>query len=119
VAKPTPASGDHEVDAALRDFVVTLRENSERVELALTKAEAALAARATGRSYSEIVESEQRPLVVELVSTNIEALMSSGGRLRRAAARTLHDEGMTMQHIADLFGVSRPRISALLRSTER
>ena len=33
-----------------------------------------------------------------------------------AEARALHDEGLTMAEIAALFGVSRQRVSALLRS---
>jgi predicted transcriptional regulator len=35
--------------------------------------------------------------------------------VRRTEARTLHREGLTMDQIAQLFGVTRQRVSALLR----
>ena len=46
---------------------------------------------------------------------NLVALVDAGSRLRRAEARALHVEGMTMEQIADLFGVTRQRVSALLK----
>ena len=44
--------------------------------------------------------------------------MSAACRLRRAQAAALHDEGLTMDRIAELFGVTRQRISQILRSRE-
>jgi transposase len=44
-------------------------------------------------------------------------LHAYGNRVRRTEARALHGEGMTMDEIAKLFGVTRQRISALLRDS--
>lgn len=73
------------------------------------------ALRGEGRSWAEIVPIEERPLVVELLADNFGRLSTAGARLRRAQAKALHDEGMTMEQIARAFGVTRQRVSALLR----
>ena len=73
--------------------------------------------RADGKSYSEIVPTEERPLIVEMLSDNLERLADVGSKLRRAEAQALYNEGMTMAQIADLFGVSRQRIAVLVRAS--
>ncbi len=67
------------------------------------------------RSLREIVPREQRPLLVQLLTVNAELLHRCGNRVRRTEAHALHREGLTMDEIARLFGVSRQRVSALLR----
>ncbi len=74
--------------------------------------------RLTGRPYREIVSAESRPLVVELVTHSVSELDRAGVRVRRDEAEALYREGMTMEAIAELFGVSRQRVSALLRARE-
>jgi predicted XRE-type DNA-binding protein len=69
-----------------------------------------------GEPVGQVVADEERPLVVELVTENMQALESWGSILRRTEAQALRAEGMTQQEIADLFGVTRQRISALLAS---
>lgn len=70
---------------------------------------------AAGKSLTSIVEAEPRPLIVELITTNIDALQAEGSHLRWAKAAALRAEGMTVTAIAELFGVSRQRVSALLQ----
>ena len=84
------------------------------------RADAITALHANGKAWSEIVKEEDRPLIVELLTANLNRLMSAGGQLRRAKAKALHDDGMTMEQIAHFFGVTRQRVSALLndRSTD-
>ena len=65
-------------------------------------------ARASGRPLREIVPNEGTPLLVQL--------LTESNRVRRTEARALHREGMTMDEIAKLFGVTRQRVSALLRA---
>jgi DNA-directed RNA polymerase sigma subunit (sigma70/sigma32) len=72
-------------------------------------------ARAGGRPLREIVPFEQTPLIVQLLTESTNLLHSYGNRVRRTEARALHREGMTMDEIAKLFGVTRQRVSALLR----
>lgn len=70
---------------------------------------------AAGRPIKEIVPEEEAPPIVQLLTESAEALHVHGSRVRRSEARVLHREGLTMDQIAVLFGVSRQRVSALLR----
>jgi plasmid maintenance system antidote protein VapI len=70
-----------------------------------------------GRRLPEIVPAEQSPLLVQLLTESANLLHTYGTRVRRTEARALHREGMTMDEIARLFGVSRQRVSALLRDS--
>ena len=71
--------------------------------------------RGEGRSYAEIVEAEESPLIVQLVTESATALDTFGVRLRRLEALALYNDGLTMEQIAVLFGVTRQRVSALLK----
>ena len=101
---------------ALEGLVRALRANSARIEATITRAERIREQREAGMRYRDIESGEERPLIVELTRDNLAALVEAGSRLRRAEARALHAEGMTMEQIAELFGVTRQRVSALLRS---
>ncbi len=68
-----------------------------------------------GDDLTELVEAEASPRVVELISTNIASLETVGSELRASLALALREEGLTIEAIAGLFGVTRQRISALLR----
>jgi DNA-directed RNA polymerase sigma subunit (sigma70/sigma32) len=70
---------------------------------------------AEGRPLRDTLSQEQTPLIVQLLTESTNLLHSYGNRVRRTEARALHREGMTMEEIARLFGVSRQRVSALLR----
>ena len=105
-----------EVLASLDALVRVLQENGLRNERAIARASVIRQERLSGKSYREIIASEQRPLVLEMATQSLDRLMAAGARLRRAEANALHREGMTMDRIASLFGVTRQRVSALLRS---
>lgn len=68
-----------------------------------------------GDDLVELVEQEEPPRVVELMSTNMATLETVGAELRAAQALALRSEGLTIEAVADLFGVTRQRISALLK----
>jgi predicted XRE-type DNA-binding protein len=73
---------------------------------------------AAGRPLPQIVPAEDRPLLVQLLTESANLLHTYGTRVRRTEARALHNAGMTMDEIARLFGVSRQRVSALLRGND-
>lgn len=60
------------------------------------------------------MDSESRPLIVELVTAKLDRLFKAGNRIRRAEAAALHAEGLSMERIAATFGVTRQRVSQLL-----
>lgn len=62
-----------------------------------------------------LVEAEGTPRMVELISTNMATLETAGAEFRAAQALALRAEGLTIEAIAGLFGVTRQRISALLK----
>lgn len=68
-----------------------------------------------GDRLADLVEDEERPRTVELLTANLATLETAGSELRAAQALALRDEGLTISAIAELFGVTRQRISALLR----
>jgi len=106
---------DDDVLLALDRLVDAVHATQRANEDILRRAEQIRAQRAEGRTWGEIVDHAEGTLAVELVRRNLEALFDAGGQLRRAEARALHDEGRTMEEIAKIFGVSRQRVSALLK----
>jgi DNA-directed RNA polymerase sigma subunit (sigma70/sigma32) len=99
-----------DLDRALDQSVVMAQRMKDRmVEIR--------AAYAEGRPLSEIVLREEAPLIVQLLTESTNLLHTYGNRVRRTEARALHQEGMTMDEIAKLFGVTRQRVSALLRDS--
>jgi hypothetical protein len=109
----SPDAAD-DVLAALENLEAVLRENMERNRTAMRRADEIRRLRKRGHRYSEIVPSEERPLIVELLTRNLNELSDASSRFRRVEARALYSEGLTMAEIADLFGVTRQRVAALL-----
>jgi DNA-directed RNA polymerase specialized sigma24 family protein len=71
--------------------------------------------RSRGASYTEIVSGEDGALIVQLLTESSIALDTCGSNVRRAEAHALYTEGLTMEQIAERFGVTRQRVSTLLR----
>jgi hypothetical protein len=105
-----------EVLDALESVIAGLVDNASRIEVALERAAQIKQQRGEGRSYTEIVQRCPGPLLVEILTTNLLVLHTLGHRLRTTEARALRDEGLSCREIADLFGVSRQRVMALLRT---
>jgi len=55
---------------------------------------------------------------VQLLAAIQDKLTAAGADWRREEARALHREGLSMDAIALLFGVTRQRVSALLASRD-
>jgi DNA-directed RNA polymerase sigma subunit (sigma70/sigma32) len=116
------ASQHHDPDVAafldaLADLDQALDTNIERTHRMRQRIREIQDALAGGRSLREVVPDEETPLLVELLTQSAEHLHAYGSRVRRTEARALHREGLTMEEIARLFGVTRQRVSALLRET--
>jgi hypothetical protein len=107
---------EDDVVAALAVVEDAVRQATEIANMIIERAEHIRVMRSEGRPYREIVPNEERPLIVELLTANLDLLSGVGSRLRRAEARALYDEGLTMDDIAALFGVSRQRVAVLLRT---
>lgn len=101
--------------AALRELVAALDSCADELRHARTRAQRLVAQREAGRAWLDVVTAESRPLVVERISTVLATLATAGSAWRREQARALHAEQVSINRIAALFGVTRQRISALLR----
>ena len=108
-------AGEDEVLSALSAVESAIEANLEAGRAIRRRARQLRAARARGRSWGEIVDAEQPPRVVELLRATQDRLAVAGSAFRRAEAAALRREGYTLDEIARLFGVTRPRIVALLR----
>jgi hypothetical protein len=102
---------------ALTALERTLADNEKRTTLIRRRIAQLRRLRAQGARYAEIVDASDGPLIVQLVTESSAALDVSGASVRRAEARALYTEGLTMDQIAERFGVTRQRVSALLRKT--
>lgn len=70
---------------------------------------------APGLSYGRMLPLDKRLAIVEQLSEAIRVLDRDGNRFRRLEAQALYAEGLTMAQLATVFGVSRQRVSVLLR----
>ena len=107
--------GADEVLDALRDVgqaALATREATHEIE---RRADHLASVRRSGRRWGEVVSSERRPRLTELLSNALRVLSDNGVRFRRALAHAMHSEGRSTEEIAHHFGVSRQRISNLLR----
>jgi len=108
-------AGSDPFDKALRDLERELDANARRMAQIKKRIAEIRRQRSAGRSYKEIVEGAKGDLSVQLITEATQSLDEVGARVRRTEALALYSEGMTMEEIATQFGVTRQRVSALLR----
>jgi len=114
-AEAQQARTDDAAERALADLLAELDRCIDELEQARTRAQVLLRHRRSGRPWLEIVTGESRPLIVERISTVLSALATAGHVWRREQAAALQGEQVSINRIAALFGVTRQRISALLK----
>ncbi len=69
---------------------------------------------AAGVPLGDIVGEEERPLIVETVRDALSRVVEAFAVLQRTEANQLHREGMSMERIGQLFGISRQRVAQLI-----
>ena len=111
-------TGTEPATRALVNLVSELDACIAELEHARARSVRLLEKRQAGRPWLEIVTGEARPLVVESISTVLGSLATAGHAWRREQASALHHEDVSINRIAALFGVTRQRISALLRERD-
>jgi hypothetical protein len=110
-------SGDPSPDLlrALARLGKTLGDSRPLVERALDRSSLLAGQYRDGGSWSDIVLSEDAPALHLVVNEIVEILVDANALYRRAMVEALRRDGLTMQRIADLLGVTRQRVSHLLR----
>ena len=115
-----PQSAGHDAATqALAELIDRIDVSVDELQRARTRALQLLEDRAAGRPWLELVTTESRPLVVESISAVLSGLATAGHTWRREEAAALQREDVSINRIAALFGVTRQRISALLRERDR
>jgi hypothetical protein len=112
VAVPAEADG---ADNALAGLLTQLESVADELRRAHQRAQELQEQRRTGLGWYAIVSAEERPLIVEQVSSALSSLNTAGSRWRREQALALSREKVSINRIAALYGVTRQRASALLR----
>jgi len=108
------SSADRTV-AALDKLAEALRQTVTELEVLVERAAHLRDEVASGRPLQETMAGEARPLIITQLVTITDRLHEAGGAVRRTEARQLRDEGCTHEQIAEIFGVTRQRASALLK----
>lgn len=108
-------------DSAPDEFLELLTELEEAVQANLQRNQQALRRieylrdrREHGEDMAEIVRSEDKPLVLDLLRENLEVIFDVGARLRQTQVFELAECGLTHAQIAELLGVTRQRVGAIL-----
>ena len=113
-AQATALESDDVLDA-IHHLLAILDEISENRERIAERACHIGEQRRRNVPYSVIVPEENRPLIVERARESLTDLVEAAGRLQRAEARALYKEGLSMEAIGALFGVTRQRVADFLR----
>jgi predicted XRE-type DNA-binding protein len=107
---------DDPATAALDRLVDIADSNATELRSLERDLRAIQAERRRGRSWQQILSASAVPQVLARLSRVAADLATAGGSFRRGIARALRSEGMMVNEIAGLFGVSRQRVSTLVRS---
>jgi len=99
---------------ALRALVKVLDSNEERTRYVRRRATQIESLLEQGYTWQQILSTEERPLIIDVLGQNMALLNEVGGRFRREEARCLVGEGVKEPEIADLLGVSIDHVQAML-----
>jgi predicted XRE-type DNA-binding protein len=113
VSEP-PRPGEDPVLDAAKELGSVIRASVASWMRVLERIEVLHEERGAGTSWPELLESIERPTIVEILSENQEQVTLAGVQFRRAVARMLAEHGMSQAEIAGYFKVSRQRVAALL-----
>jgi predicted XRE-type DNA-binding protein len=113
VAHPDPA--DDAVLVALDHLVAAARANIVAWVGIMERVEKIREQRRLGLAYTQMSVTADSPPIIDVVASNQERLTVAAAHFRRALAHQLADEGWSTAEIARTFGVTRQRVSALLK----
>ena len=118
-SSPSSPAPTEALRRAVDELRAAIADNLERNQVILTRLEELETGLRDGASAGDLAAAEPTPGVAEMLSQNLAALETAGSTFQTAQARALHADGLTMDAIAERFGVTRQRVSALLRNAER
>lgn len=109
-------AGD-DVLEALATLTQVLEENAAEERLLASRIREMMQARQQGKEWLDVLNDEEQPGTVHLMSSTLARMSMASGGVRRSLVLALRAEGVTIPTIAQLFGVTHQRVSNLLRRT--
>ena len=116
---PKKITDRQRLEKALVGIEKALGENVERSVEIQNRVQQFHRQLADGGSLHALISEEEPPRTVEMLTSNMTTLETVGSDFRVNLAHALREEGLTIEVIAGLFGVTRQRISALLRQRDQ
>ena len=110
------ATGDAVV-AALDELTAALREIVRDADGIIQQADAVVARRRDGGSWVDVLFTDDARAVTASLAEASERIGRANSGMRRAQAAVLYRNGMSMERIGTLLGISRQRVAILLRAT--
>jgi len=104
--------------AALQALIARLEHSNAEASSHMERARQLQRLLEQGYSWRQILATEDRPLLTDLIYRNMALMNEIIGRLRREEARSLHDEGAKRDEIADLFGLTLEHVDTMLEQRE-
>ncbi len=117
----TQGRGTQDGDATLRALAAlsdALAEMSHDQRLLERRLRELHRQRAEGRAWHDILDEEDVPGTMQVVSRMLACLARASGTLRKELVDALRREGVSIPGIAKLFGVTHQRVSNLLRRSD-
>src|SRR5947209_17534171 len=94
---------------ALRALLKTLETNDARAQQVRERARQMESLREQGYTWTQIVSTEERPLIIDILGQSMALVNEVGGRLRRPEARCLLADGVKQHEVAALRSVTADR----------
>ena len=102
---------------ALRALIAALEAGDVQTRAAIDRARQMERLVEQGYSWRQVLATEERPLLTDLVYRAMDMTGEVVGRFRREEARRLLAEGAKPDEIADIFGLSLEHVNAMLDAT--
>jgi Homeodomain-like domain len=110
-------TGDGLVDA-LQNMVGVLREVTRRTEGMIAQAELVIDLREADNAWDDVLLRDGARRLTAMLADSADILGRANSDVRRAQAVVLYANGLSMERIGKLLGISRQRVAILLRSAQ-
>lgn len=109
------AANDQAMVRALDDVAEAADETALDQQRLARRARSMTRQSRSGSSWLEILQRERQPGLLVLMTRSARRLHEVSARFRPVFGKALVDEGVSTRQVARMFGVTRQRISAMLR----
>lgn len=109
-----PAASDQAMASALDEVAEVAEVTALEQQRLVRRARSMSRKYRLGRSWSQILQQERQPGLLDLLARSARRLVDLSGRFRQTLAQALVAEGLSTRQVAKTFGVTHQRISAMM-----